>query len=378
MRVDGTRAGRGTDPARLRRRRRRIQLHRSPLAAARRARARRRSAERGIAPTERAEIRLYTAAVLRQIPEEPLQPVPMGEVFLATDEDVAVALRMDGYTRDGRTHRRFPSGSIAPAAWIRRSTSTPTSSSDRRPRTSTSPASPGSRRRRAPWSGILASLFTHFPEQQGIGRGRLLQREGSRPLYLDQPGQLDADDLAMYAELGVPREPFDRVALLRAVHREPDVAQHAALERGAAAQRHAAHVGAEGGSAVRGSAAEQGRRRRQGRRAHRLHPGARDRPRVHGPALLAGARIGCNRSPSSRRGSATCSWRSRRRAARATRTHHVATIRKVRNRLSNISIRCAGLVTDEGVGRATFPSGASRTARCMWSTSRPPRRTRRT
>jgi DNA helicase HerA-like ATPase len=30
------------------------------------------------------------------------------------------------------------------------------------------------------------------------------------------------------------------------------------------------------------------------------------------------------------------------------RTHHVATIRKVRNRLVNISTRCAGLVTDEG------------------------------
>src|SRR5687768_14100999 len=53
----------------------------------------------GYAPTERAEIRLYTAAVLRQIPEEPLQPVPMGQVFLATDGDVAVGLRMDGYLR---------------------------------------------------------------------------------------------------------------------------------------------------------------------------------------------------------------------------------------------------------------------------------------
>ncbi len=30
------------------------------------------------------------------------------------------------------------------------------------------------------------------------------------------------------------------------------------------------------------------------------------------------------------------------------RTHHVATIRKVRNRLSNISTRCKGLVTDDG------------------------------
>jgi hypothetical protein len=31
------------------------------------------------------------------------------------------------------------------------------------------------------------------------------------------------------------------------------------------------------------------------------------------------------------------------------RTHHIATIRKVRNRLLNISIRCKGLVTDDGV-----------------------------
>ena len=33
---------------------------------------------------ERSEIRLYTAAVLRQIPEEPLQPVPMGRSFSPT------------------------------------------------------------------------------------------------------------------------------------------------------------------------------------------------------------------------------------------------------------------------------------------------------
>ncbi|HZI76276.1 MAG TPA: hypothetical protein VFD73_20105, partial [Gemmatimonadales bacterium] len=46
----------------------------------------------------RAEVRLYTAAVLRQVPEEPLQPVPLASVWLATDDDVATALRMDGYT----------------------------------------------------------------------------------------------------------------------------------------------------------------------------------------------------------------------------------------------------------------------------------------
>src|SRR5256885_12314676 len=44
------------------------------------------------------------------------------------------------------------------------------------------------------------------------------------------------------------------------------------------------------------------------------------------------------------------------------RTHHVATIRKVRNRLSNISTRCAGLVTDSGsVSDLPFGSFTDRT-----------------
>jgi hypothetical protein len=44
------------------------------------------------------------------------------------------------------------------------------------------------------------------------------------------------------------------------------------------------------------------------------------------------------------------------------RTHHVATIRKVRNRLVNISTRCAGLVTDSGdVSDLPFGNFADRT-----------------
>src|SRR3989454_30739 len=49
------------------------------------------------APTVRQEIRLWTAAVLRQIPEEPLQPVPLGQVHVAGDADGAQALRVDAY-----------------------------------------------------------------------------------------------------------------------------------------------------------------------------------------------------------------------------------------------------------------------------------------
>jgi hypothetical protein len=44
------------------------------------------------------------------------------------------------------------------------------------------------------------------------------------------------------------------------------------------------------------------------------------------------------------------------------RTHHVATIRKVRNRLMNVSTRCKGLVTDEAAGNdLPFGSFADRT-----------------
>src|SRR5919107_1364091 len=45
----------------------------------------------GEEPSARAEIRLFTAAVLRQMPEEPLQPVPLGPVWLADDADVLLA-----------------------------------------------------------------------------------------------------------------------------------------------------------------------------------------------------------------------------------------------------------------------------------------------
>jgi hypothetical protein len=48
----------------------------------------------GAEPSARPEIRLFTAAVLRQIPEEPLQPVPLGPVWLASDADVVLALWM--------------------------------------------------------------------------------------------------------------------------------------------------------------------------------------------------------------------------------------------------------------------------------------------
>ena len=57
-------------------------------------------------PTDRPEIRVYPAAVLRCEPEQPIQPVPIGSVYLATEADVLIALRINEIPEE----RRVPVG----------------------------------------------------------------------------------------------------------------------------------------------------------------------------------------------------------------------------------------------------------------------------
>ena len=87
-----------------------------------------------VSATERTEIRLYTAAVLRQVPEEPSQPVPMGQVFLADDEDVACAFAWTDIFV-ARSSTGIPIGVYPRVARTRPSMSTPTFCSARRQRT---------------------------------------------------------------------------------------------------------------------------------------------------------------------------------------------------------------------------------------------------
>ncbi|MDF1504564.1 hypothetical protein [Roseisolibacter sp. H3M3-2] len=296
--------------------------------------------------TERAEIRLYTAAVLRQLPEEPLQPVPMGEVFLADDADVAVALRMDGYLQEGsRTaipvgvYRAGPMESpvyldadflVGPeAAHLNISgvsgLATKTSAVE--------------------W--LLASLFAHFPESRGSVAAVCFNVKGPDLLFLDQPGTLDAQDEALYARLGVPARPFEKV-------------------------RYFAPYTAKGFSLA----------------TLRSHDDLQEnvRPLTWGlNEVLQYAEVLLNKDDVDAKADALIDFITERvvnkaftdpllrktytvttfaeleewfkdlliaiegRGAGDTwRTHHVATIRKVRNRLVNIALRCQGLVTDGG------------------------------
>ena len=163
------------------------------------------------AATRRTEIRLYTAAVLRHIPDDPLQPVPLGSVHLADDADVAIALRMDAYLKPGAStgipvglYRAGPTASpiyldadflLGPeAAHLNISgvsgLATKTSAVE--------------------W--LLGSIFAHFPKSKGSVASLCFNVKGPDLCFLDQPAaRLDAADLELYARLGVPAEPFKNV-----------------------------------------------------------------------------------------------------------------------------------------------------------------------
>ena len=300
----------------------------------------------GLSPTERTEIRLYTAAVLRQIPEEPLQPVPMGQVFLASDDDVATALRMDGYLRP-ENNTGIPVGiyraggtdspiyldadflvgpeaahlNIAGVSGLATKTSA------------------------VEW--LLASLFTHFPRQKGSVAAVLFNVKGPDLCFLDQPGEISDRDREIYEKLGVDPKPFDKVRYFA-----PYTAKGHGLNTLRSNEALAYNVTplTWGLREVLQFAEVLLNRDDVDAKADALIDFIKERVidrEFSDPMLSRKHRVqtfgdleGWFRDVlqgMEQRGSGD-TWR----------THHVATIRKVRNRLSNISTRCAGLVTDDG------------------------------
>src|SRR5690606_11118948 len=161
------------------------------------------------APTERPEIRLYTAAVLRHEPAEPLQPVPAGPVYLATDEDVRVALRMDAYAR--------PDGTAIPVGLY-------TTGGLEAPIYLDADFLLGPEAAHLNITGVsglatktsavlflLASIFEHLPRSKGSVAALCFNVKGPDLLFLDQPGELTDEDRRMYERLRVPAEPFKDV-----------------------------------------------------------------------------------------------------------------------------------------------------------------------
>jgi hypothetical protein len=308
----------------------------------------------GYAATERAEIRLYTAAVLRQIPEEPLQPVPMGQVFLAEEADVQVALRMDGYLREG-ANTGIPIG-------VYRAGGTDAViyldadfllGPEAAHLNITGVSGLATKTSAVEW--LLASLFKHFPEEKGSIAAVCFNVKGPDLCYLDQPGKLEKSDEALYEKLEVDPKPFENVQYFA-----PYTAKGLALNtfRNNEALLDNVTPLTWGLREVLQFAEVLLNRDDIDAKADALidfivqnvvdkefsDPLLSKKHMVQSFADLDAWFKDVLRGMEQKDGE---SWR----------THHVATIRKMRNRLSNISTRCAGLVTDSG-GVSDLPFGS--------------------
>lgn len=305
-------------------------------------------ASAGFHPTERAEIRLWAAAVLRQTPEEPLQPVPLAPVYLASDADVAEALRMDGFTA-GERPTGIPVGLYraggldAPVYLDAEFLLGPEAAHLNITGVS------GLATKTSAVEFLLSGIFQTFPRHKGSIAAVCFNVKGPDLLFLDQPCRLGEEDLQLYTRLGLEADPFDNTRYFAPY--KPDGVNLNTL------------------------------------RTHESLA-ANTEPLVWGlREVLDYADVVLNRDDIDAKADAFIDFLADRvvgkkfedrelrerpfqvqtfsdlevffraifdymealgRGGEVWRTHHIATIRKVRNRLSNISVRSKGLVTDDG------------------------------
>jgi hypothetical protein len=295
--------------------------------------------------TNRAEIRLYTAAVLRHVPEEPLQPVPMGTVFLADEADVAIALRMDGYLKEG-SHTGIPvgvyraGGTDAPIYLDADFLLGPEAAH----LNITGVSGLATKTSAVEW--LLQSIFTYFPAQKGSIAAVCFNVKGPDLCFLDLPGEIDDNDRMLYEQCGVPAVPFadveyfapyksDGVALNTLRSNEALLHNVTPLTWGLREVLQYAEVllnkddiDAKSDAMIDFI--------KENVLDKRFTDPMLERP--HTVTSFADLDAWFKDVLRALEKKDDQSWR----------THHVATIRKVRNRLSNISLRCKGLVADDG------------------------------
>jgi hypothetical protein len=299
-------------------------------------------------PSTRAEIRLYSAAVLRQIPEEPLQPVPLGSVWLASDADVVLALRMDAYTGTERGTGipvgLYAAGGLESPVYLdcdfllgpEAAHLNITGVSGLATKTSAV-------------EFLLGSIFQTFPFHKGSVAAVCFNVKGPDLCFLDQPAHLSDEDQRQYARLGIQVEPFRNVRYYAPL--KPDGVNLNTLRTNDALA-------------------------------------SNTQPLVWGlREVLDYAEVVLNRDDIDAKADAFIDFLAERvvgreyldemlrgkpflvqsfsdleeffraifdfmealgKGSEVWKTHHIATIRKVRNRLSNISTRSKGLVTDDG------------------------------
>ena len=296
-------------------------------------------------PDRPAELRLYAAAVLRQLPGEPVQPVPLEAVYLAGDADVVSALRMDGYTAGGAA-TGIPIGVYAAGGLEAPVYADADFLLGPEAAHLNITGVSGLATKTSAVEFLLTSIFQRFPAEKGRIAAVCFNVKGPDLCFLDQPAELGEEDRRLYARLGVTPEPFRDVHYF-APYR-PDGVNLNTL------------------------------------RSHEALS-ATTEPLVWGlREVLDYAEVLLNRDDVDAKADALIDFLAERVVGKefedgslgrsfqvrsfadldeffraifhhlergrdeVWKTHHVATIRKIRNRLSNISTRSKGLVTDDG------------------------------
>jgi len=297
--------------------------------------------------TVRQEIRLWTAAVLRQEPEEPLQPVPLAEVFVATDADVARALRMETYLHSALPTAipvgLYTSGGLESPVYLDAEFLLGPEAAH----LNISGVS-GLATKTSAVEFLLSSIFQTFPAHRGKVAAVCFNVKGPDLCFLDRPGALDDEDRRRYQRLGLEAQPFERVRYfapfkadgvnLNTLRTHPDLVHDVEpLVWGLAEVLDFAEVllNRDDIDAKADAFIDFLADRVMGRKFDDGFGGEHEVRSFADLDRLFRAIFDGLEAAGGGRGDM---WR----------THHIATIRKVRNRLSNISTRCKGLVTDDG------------------------------
>jgi len=296
----------------------------------------------------RTEVRLYVAAVLRHAPEEPLRPVALGEVFLATDDDVVTALRMDGYLAPDRPTAipfgLYVAGGLEAPVYLDADFLIGPEAAHLNI-TGVS----GLATKTSAVAFLLSALFQRLPAPKGSVAALCFNVKGPDLCFLDQPANLTDEDRRLYGRLGLAAEPFGNLRVFAPF--KPDGVNLNTL------------------------------------RTHESLA-ATTEPLVWGlREVLDFAEVLLNKDDIDAKADAFVDFLAERvvgreftdatlraapflvqsfadleeffraifdfleergRGSEIWRTHHIATIRKIRNRLGNISTRSKGLVTEDG------------------------------
>ena len=295
-------------------------------------------------PTIRPEIRLYTAAVLRHEPPEPLQPVPSGSVYLASDEDVQIALRMDAYAKPGGTG--IPAGLYVTGK--QRATVYVDADFLLGPEAAhlNITGVSGLATKTSAVLFLLTSIFEHLTADKGSVAALCFNVKGPDLLFLDQAGDLTDEDRETYAHLKVPAQPFANVTYFAPY--KPDGYNLNTLRTHEALADNVQPL-VWGLEQILKFAEVLLTREDVDAKADALIEFIRERVigREFGPEQGTHQRHTVRTFQELERWFddvlATCEQNNR----ESFRTHHVATIRKVRNRLLNLSTRAKGLVAND-------------------------------